>query len=111
MFRYVFGDILVSMPARWNKKLMAEEKLAKIEDQEEKKKKKKGRNHSEEKNEEDGKGEWELGFIGTTLCEISKSRLNAYKGLRNPVAAARVYAFHRASERVVLFLTELIMSV
>lgn len=41
MFRYVFGDILVSMPARWNKKLMAEEKLAKIEDQEEKKRKKK----------------------------------------------------------------------
>lgn len=39
MFRYIFGDILVSMPARWNKKLMAEEKLAKIEDQEEKKKK------------------------------------------------------------------------
>lgn len=41
MFRYIFGDILVSMPARWNKKLMAEEKLAKIEDQEEKKRKKK----------------------------------------------------------------------
>lgn len=29
------------MPARWNKKLMAEEKLAKIEDQEEKKREKK----------------------------------------------------------------------
>lgn len=34
----MFGDILVSMLARWSKKLMAEEKLAKIEDREEKKK-------------------------------------------------------------------------
>lgn len=41
MFRYIFGDTLVSVPARWNKKLMAEEKLAKIEDQEEKKRKRK----------------------------------------------------------------------
>lgn len=38
-----------------DKKLMAEEKLAKTGDLEEKKK---GRNHSEKKNEEEGKGEW-----------------------------------------------------
>lgn len=37
-----------------DKKLMAEEKLAKIGDREEKK----GRNHSEKKNEGEGKGEW-----------------------------------------------------
>jgi hypothetical protein len=44
------------MLARWNKKLLGEEKLAKIEDQKKKKKKKKrerererGRNHSEKR--------------------------------------------------------------
>lgn len=32
-FGYIFGDILIPMLARWNKQLMGEEKLAKIEGQ------------------------------------------------------------------------------